>query len=146
MDTAAFQWVSDQLSAVSAWFDAMGGWAGMAKAAWDGIVAIFHSAINGLIAMLNKIPGVDIQTQFGELPAGPNLDSLDAAQRAQQTINAAIPSLSPSRATAVPPGGLLTRIQNNATQNRGTHVEKVDIHTSKPMTAHELEGLLGMAG
>ena len=146
MDTAAFQWVSDQLSAVSAWFDAMGGWAGMAKAAWDGIVAIFHSAINGLIAMLNKIPGVDIQAQFGELPAGPNLDSLDAAQRAQQTINAAIPSLSPSRATAVPPGGLLTRIQNNATQNRGTHVEKVDIHTSKPMTAHELEGLLGMAG
>ena len=146
MDTAAFKWLSDQLAALSAWFESMGGWSGMTKAAWDGIVAIFHSAINGLIAMLNKIPGVDIQARFGELPTGPNLDSLDAAQRAQQTINAAIPSLSPSRATAVPPGGLLTRIQNTATQNRGMHVEKIEIHTNKPMTAHELEGLLGMAG
>lgn len=146
MDTTAFQWVSEQLSALSDWFDSMGGWSGMAKAAWEGIVAIFHTAINSLIAMLNKIPGVDINAQFGALPAGPNLESLEAAQRAQQTINAAIPSLSPSRATAVPPGGLLTSIQNNATQNRGTHVEKVEIHTNKPMSAHELEGLLEMAG
>ena len=146
MNTAAFKWVNEQLATLSAWFDSMGGWSGMAKAAWDGIVAIFHSAINGLIAMLNTIPGVDINARFGELPAGPNLESLDAAQRAQQTINAAIPSLSPNRATSVPPGGLLTGIQNTATQNRGTHVEKIEIHTNKPMTAHELEGLLGMAG
>lgn len=146
MNTEAFKWVSEQLGALSAWFDSMGGWSGMAKAAWDGIVAIFHSAINGLIAMLNKIPGVDIKAQFGELPAGPNLDSLEAAQRAQQTINAAIPSLSPNRASAVPPGGLLTSIQNSSTQNKGTHVEKVEIHTSKPMTTHELEGLMEMAG
>lgn len=146
MDTAAFKWVSEQLGALSAWFDSMGGWSGMAKAAWDGVVAIFHSAINGLIALLNKIPGVDINAQFGELPTGPNLDSLEAAQRAQHTINAAIPSLSPTRASAVPPGGLLTSIQNNATQNRGTHVEKVEIHTNKPLTTHELEGLMEMAG
>jgi len=134
------------VATLSAWFDAMGGWSGIAKTAWDGIVAIFHSAINGLISMLNTIPGVDIQARLGDLPAGPNLDALDAAQRAQQTINAAIPSLSPTRATTVPPGGLLTSIQNTATQNRGTHVEKIEIHTNKPMTAHELEGLIGMAG
>lgn len=146
MDTAAFQWISEQLAALSNWFDSMGGWSDMAKAAWDGITAIFHNAINGLIALLNTIPGVDIKTQFGELPAGPNLDSFDAAQRAQRTINAAIPSLSPSRATAVPSGGLLNSIQNTTTQNRGTHVEKIEIHTGKPMTAHELEGLMGMAG
>lgn len=146
MDTAAFQWIGDQLTALSAWFDSMGGWSGIAKAAWDGIVAIFHSAINGLITLLNTLPGVDIKTQFGELPTGPTLDSLDAAQRARQTINAAIPSLSPSRATAIPPGGLLTSIQNNATQNRGTHVEKVEIHTRQPLTAHTLQGLMEMAG
>lgn len=146
METAAFEWVSEQLTALSAWFDTMGGWSGMAKAAWDGIVAVFHGAINRLIALLNTIPGVDIKAQFGDLPAGPNLESLDAAQRAQQTINAAIPSLSPTRATSVPPGGFLTNIQNTATQNRGTHVEKIEIHTNKPMTAHELEGLMGMAG
>lgn len=146
METAAFKWVSEQLSALSAWFDSMGGWSGMAKAAWDGIVAIFHSAINGLIAMLNKIPGVHIKAQFGELPAGPDLASLEAAQRAQQTINAAIPSLSPNRAAAVPPGGLLTSLQNSTTQNKGTHVENQHIYTSKPMTTHELEGLMEMAG
>lgn len=146
MDTAAFKWISEQLTALSNWFDAMGGWSGMAKAAWDGIVAIFHSAINGLIAMLNKIPGVDIKAQFGELPTGPNLDSLEAAKRAQQTINAAIPSLSPSRASAVPPGGLLTSIQNSSTQNKGTHIETFQYHTNKPMTAHDLEGLMELAG
>ena len=146
IDSAAFQWVSEQLAKLSTWFESMGGWSGMARAAWDAIVAVFHSAINGLIALLNKIPGVDIQAQFGDLPAGPNLESLEAAQRAQQTINAAIPSLSPTRASAVPPGGLLTSIQNSTTQNRGTHVEKIEIHTAKPMTAHELEGLMGMAG
>ncbi|WP_122587151.1 phage tail tape measure protein [Pseudomonas viridiflava] len=146
MNTTAFKWVSEQLAALANWFNSMGGWSGMAKAAWDGIVAIFHNSINTLITMLNKIPGVDIKAQFGELPAGPNLDSLEAAQRAQQTINAAIPSLSPTRASAVPPGGLLTSIQNNSSQNKGTHVEKLEIHTSKPLTTHELEGLMEMAG
>ncbi|MBB6158521.1 TP901 family phage tail tape measure protein [Pseudomonas sp. JAI115] len=146
LNSAAFVWVSEQLSALSAWFDSMGGWSGMAKAAWDGIVAIFHSAINGLIALLNKIPGVDIKAQFGALPAGPDLASLEAAQRAQQTINAAIPSLSPSRATAVPPGGLLTSIQNTNTQHNGKQVENLNIYTSKPLTSHELQGLMDMAG
>jgi hypothetical protein len=145
-DSAAFKFVSEQLSALADWFNSMGGWSGMAKAAWDGIIAIFHSAINNLIAMLNKIPGVNIKAQFGELPAGPNLESLEAAQRAQQTINSAIGNASPSRASAVPPGGLLTSIQNNSNQNKGTHVEKIEIHTSKPMTPHDLEGMMEMAG
>lgn len=140
LDSAAFKFVSEQLTALSDWFSSMGGWSGMAKAAWDGIVAIFHSAINNLIAMLNKIPGVNIKAQFGELPAGPNLDSLDAAQRAQQTINSAIGSSSSYRASAVPPGGLLTSIQNTSNQSKGTHVEKIEIHTNKPMTPHDLEG------
>lgn len=146
LNSAAFVWVSEQLTALSSWFESMGGWSGMAKAAWDGIVAIFHNAINGLIAMLNKIPGVDIKAQFGELPAGPNLDSLEAAKRAQQTINAAIPSLSPTRASAVPPGGLLTSIQNSSTQNNGKQVENVNIYTNKPMTSHDLQGLMELAG
>ncbi len=40
MDTAAFQWIADQVQALGAWFSSMGGWTGMAKAAWDGIVSI----------------------------------------------------------------------------------------------------------
>ncbi|MNO09380.1 hypothetical protein D3C81_2325160 [compost metagenome] len=62
----------------------------------------------------------------------------------QQTINAAIPSLSPASATAVPPGGLLTRIQNT-NQGKSQHIEKVEIHTSKPMSPLELENMMEMA-
>lgn len=153
MNSEAFKWVSDQLTALSDWFASMGGWAGMAKAAWDGIVAIFHTAINGLIEMLNKIPGVDIETRFGAMPEVPGtdigvntMDSAAAAQRAQQTINAAIPSLSPARPNAVPQGGLLTSIQNNnSSQNKGMHVEKVEIHNSKPMTSLEMENMVAMS-
>lgn len=153
MNSEAFKWVSDQLTALSDWFASMGGWSGMAKAAWDGIVAIFHTAINGLIEMLNKIPGVDIETRFGAIPEVPGtdigvntVDSPAAAQRAQQTINAAIPSLSPARPNAVPQGGLLTSIQNNtSSQNKGMHVEKVEIHNSKPMTSLEMENMVAMS-
>ena len=153
MNSEAFKWVSDQLTALSDWFASMGGWAGMAKAAWDGIVAIFHTAINGLIEMLNQIPGVDIETRFGAMPEVPgtdigvnSMDSAAAAQRAQQTISAAIPSLSPARPNAVPQGGLLTSIQNNnSSQNKGMHVEKVEIHNSKPMTSLEMENMVAMS-
>ncbi|CRM88230.1 phage tail tape measure protein, TP901 family, core region [Pseudomonas sp. 22 E 5] len=153
MNSEAFKWVSDQLTALSDWFASMGGWAGMAKAAWDGIVAIFHTAINNLIEMLNKIPGVDIETRFGAMPEVPGtdigvntMDHAAAAQRAQQTINAAIPSLSPARPNAVPQGGLLTSIQNNnSSQNKGTHVENMNIHTAKPMTPLELENMMAMS-
>ena len=152
MNTVAFKWVSDQLSALSEWFGSMGGWSGMAKAAWDGIVRVFSQAINGLIEMMNKIPGVNIETRFGDLPQVPGAeaavraaDTASAAQKAQQTINAAIPSLSPSRPSAVPPGGLLTSIQNTSNQNKGTHVEKVEIHTAKPMSPLEMENMMAMA-
>ncbi len=152
MNTAAFQWVSAQLTALSDWFSSMGGWSGMAKAAWDGIVAIFHNAINGLIGMLNKIPGVKIDAQFGALPELPGtgaamtaVEQAERAQKAQATINNAIPSLSPQRANAVPPGGLLTSIQNTHNQEKGTRVEKVEIHTGKAMSPLELENMLSMA-
>ena len=55
-------------------------------------------------------------------------------------------SLSPTRPNAVPRGGLLSSIQNNnQTQNKGTHVETVNIHTGKQMNPLELEGMLAMA-
>ena len=152
MNTVAFKWVSDQLSALSDWFGSMGGWSGMAKAAWDGIVAIFQKAINGLIEMLNKIPGVNIEASLGSMPEIPGATSAMSAgeqaersQKVQQSINAAITSLSPSRPSAVPPGGLLTSIQNTSNQNEGTHVEKVEIHTAKPMSPLEMENMMAMA-
>lgn len=183
LETAAFQWIIEQFQAVSAWFDGMGGWAGMAGAAWDGIVAIFNAGLQKVIALLNTIPGVDIDANFGELPQLPEMPGAPAstaplpstpavdralsrallpagsatpplvlapqptaqAEQAQQRINTPLASLSPQRPTAVPPGGLLTSIQNTQTQNRGTHVEKVEIHTSKPMTPLELENMLEMS-
>jgi hypothetical protein len=151
MNSEAFKWVSDQLSALSDWFNSMGGWSGMAKAAWDNIANVFKQAINGLIDMMNKIPGVNIETRFGDLPQVPGAetairaaDTASSAQKAQQSINAAIPSLSPSRPTAVPRGGLLTSIQNTSNQNKGMHVENVNINTAKPMSPLELENMLAM--
>ncbi|KAB0564305.1 phage tail tape measure protein [Pseudomonas palleroniana] len=264
LNSEAFQWVSGQLTALSDWFDSMGGWSGMASAAWDGIVNIFKSAINGLIEMLNKIPGVNIEAAFGDMPATPELPTISApqveapllpqlvsapqqaiqapplvmaatpkapapamptlnalqpqaqaqapalvlapvpkapapiaqplsapevprtvpalvtapalktpapigpqlnvpqpvqppalvtaskptekAEQSQQRINSAVTNLSPKRPDAVPRGGFLASIQNNnQTQNKGTHVENVNIHTGKPMNPLELEGMLAMA-
>lgn len=222
LNSEAFQWVSGQLTALSDWFDSMGGWAGMASAAWDGIVGIFKQAINGLIEMLNKIPGVQIDAAFGDMPTVPELPGISApqvdtpllpqllntpqqpiqtsplvmagtakapvsampmldalqphaqppaaqppvglepprqppalvlapaptekAEQSQQRINNSVASLSPKRPDAVPRGGLLSSIQNNnQTQNKGTHVENVNIHTGKQMSPLELEGMLAMA-
>ncbi|MBJ2283216.1 phage tail tape measure protein [Pseudomonas sp. MF6755] len=234
LNSEAFKWVSGQLTALSDWFDSMGGWSSMASAAWDGIVSIFKQAINGLIEMLNKIPGVNIEAAFGDMPAAPELPGISAptveapllpqlvsapqqpiqaplvmantpkmpasamptlnglqpraeapalvlapvpktpapiaqplaalepprqppalvlasaptekANQSQQRINGAVASLSPKRPDAVPRGGLLASIQNNnQTQNKGTHVENVNIHTGKQMNPLELEGMLAMA-
>lgn len=264
MNSEAFKWVSDKLSALSAWFESMDGWSSMASAAWDGIVAIFKRAINGLIELLNKIPGVKIDAAFGDMPAAPELPRITApqveapllpqlvgapqqpiqapplvmaatpkapapampalsalqpqsqapalvlapvpkapapiahpqaaiepmrvapalmtaqsvpvpapigpqlvapkpvqqppalvtaapptqkAEQSLQRISGAVPSLSPKRPEAVPRGGLLASIQNtnNQTQNKGTHVETVNIHTGKQMNPLELEGMLQMA-
>ncbi|KRP93011.1 tail protein [Pseudomonas lactis] len=234
LNSEAFNWVSGQLTALSDWFDSMGGWSSMASVAWDGIVSIFKQAINGLIEMLNKIPGVNIEAAFGDMPAAPELPGISApsveapllpqlvsapqqsiqaplmmattpkmqpsamptlnalqpqaqapalvlapvpktpapiaqplaalepprqppalvlapaptekAEQSQQRINGAVASLSPKRPDAVPRGGLLASIQNNnQTQNKGTHVENVNIHTGKQMNPLELEGMLAMA-
>ncbi|PVV78909.1 phage tail tape measure protein, partial [Pseudomonas sp. HMWF011] len=70
----------------------------------------------------------------------------EKADQSQQRINGAVASLSPKRPEAVPRGGLLASIQNNnQTQNKGTHVENVNIHTGKQMNPLELEGMLAMA-
>jgi TP901 family phage tail tape measure protein len=153
MNSEAFKWVSEQFQVLSDWFNSMGGWSGMAKGAWDSIVGVFYKAINSLIEMINSIPGVNIEARFGGVPEVPGADaavnaasSASAAQATQQSINSAIPSLSPTRASAVPPGGLLSSIQNNtSSQNKGTHVENLTIQNSKPMTPLEMENMMSMA-
>jgi hypothetical protein len=70
----------------------------------------------------------------------------EKAEQSQHRMNGSVASLSPKRPDAVPRGGLLSSIQNNnQTQNKGTHVENVNIHTGKPMNPLELEGMLAMA-
>lgn len=180
--------------------------------AWGGLLKVLANltplgmlgkALRGLIQLLNLIPGVSIDAEFGDLPAAPQpaelpalqqsvapvlehatapripaqplvllpqvaplpdvpalqalpqatvppapvaTERMDAAQRAREAINRAIPSLSPSQPASVPRGGLLQTIQNSNRTDRGTHIEKVEIRTDKPLTPHELEGLLEMAG
>lgn len=137
MNTAAFQWVSEQLSALGNWFGSMSGWSSMAKGAWDGIVGVFKSALDSLISMLNKIPGVDIDLALGSVPDLPNVGT-NAEYKP-------VGGLSPTQANAVPAGGLKTSIQNTQNQNRGNHIEKVEINTAKPMSPLELENMMAMA-
>ncbi len=258
MNTTAFQWISDQMAKLSSWFDSMGGWSGVAKTAWDSILSTVKGAINGLIEMANKIPGINIETTFGDLPEPPKVPDLpgqvgatvpgpqlpavvttplagtvpgavarsapaqgaaarvqvkpappislpqpnvlpfkplqmpapqisqadpimlpsasadlafsmpaktalpervekvielpaksDKGIEARKAINANT-SISPTKPQAVPKGGLMQSFQNqsnamNPNQRPGTHVETLNINTSKPMTPLELENMMAMA-
>ncbi|SFJ08364.1 phage tail tape measure protein, TP901 family, core region [Pseudomonas syringae] len=245
MNTTAFQWISDQMAKLSSWFDSMGGWSGIAKTAWDSILSTVKSAINGLIEMANKIPGINIETTFDDLPEPPKIPDLpgqgapvpgpqlpaavarsaptqgaaarvqvkpatpislpqpnvlpfkplqlpapqisqadpimlppasadrafsmpaktalpervekvielpsksDKGIEARKAINANT-SISPTKPQAVPKGGLMQSFQNqsnamNPNQRPGTHVETLNINTSKPMTPLELENMMAMA-
>ncbi|MCL8302185.1 phage tail tape measure protein [Pseudomonas mosselii] len=152
MDTAAFQWVSAQLQALSEWFNSMGGWSAMAKAAWDSIVGVFQSAINGLIELINKIPGVNIEARLGDMPTIPGADqavmateTASVSQDAQQALSASVPNLAPARPNAVPKGGLLSSIQNTNNQNDSSRkVENVNIYSSQPMDPQRLQSMLEM--
>lgn len=149
MNTAAFKWVSEQLQALSDWFGSMGGWSGMASAAWGAIVAIFTDAISSLVELLNKIPGVNIETSFGSLPKVPEVPGVSVPMdpQTQEQLRSSTGSISPSGPTAVPQGGFLRTIQNNSsqTQNQGVHVENLNLTNSKPMNQLELENMIGMA-
>jgi hypothetical protein len=167
MNTAAFQWIAGQLQALSDWFGAIGGWTGMASAAWDGIVKIFKDAINGLIEMLNMIPGVQIDAAFGDMPKAPEIPGISAplvnapappqlvttpplteqAEQTRQRMGGMSGGLSPMGPAAVPQGGLLRSIQNNnsQTQNKGTQVGTININTAKQMTPLEMENMVSMA-
>ncbi|WP_060538514.1 phage tail tape measure protein [Pseudomonas sp. NBRC 111125] len=148
MNTAAFQWISAQLQSLSDWFGSIGGWSGMASSAWNGIVSIFKDSINSLIGMLNKIPGVEIDTVFADLPKLPQIPDVQAEQ-ARQNLNQSSASISPKGPTAVPPGGLLRSIQstttNNNEQSKKVHVENMHITTSKEINPLEIENVMGMA-
>ena len=146
--------------AVVGWLGELLGVTTGATSAWNTLVwaftnispfALLGKALKGVIALLNKIPGVSIDTSFADLPEAPGssqamtaAERASAAQKMQQTINAAIPRLSPASPTAVPPGGLLTRIQNTD-QGKKVHVEHMEIHNSKPMGPLELENMMEMA-
>jgi methylthioribose-1-phosphate isomerase len=72
----------------------------------------------------------------------------EQAEQARQKMAATTASISPMRPTAVPQGGLLRSIQNTTnsqTQNKGTHVENINIRTDKPITSLEIENMMSMA-
>lgn len=153
LENSAFQWVSSQFTALGTLFGSMSGWADFAKSAWDSITKVFHGALDGLIEMLNKIPGVNIETRFGDLPQTPEVPTpsaltapIDQLERQRQRMTQTALNLSPASPTSVPQGGLMTQIQNTTqAQDRRMHVEKVEINTSKAMNPLELEQMMAMA-
>lgn len=71
----------------------------------------------------------------------------EQADQARQRMTSDAASISPSKPTAVPQGGLLRSIQNtsNQSQDKNIRVDKVEIHTAKPMSPLELENMMSMA-
>ena len=192
------------------WLSQMVGVTTSANTVWDAFIwaltnvspfALIGSALKGLIQLLNKIPGVNIDTTFGDMPKAPEIPGMEAqipivpaapgsqspvpstpavdralqaaqlpmsvgpalsavppllmapapseqAEQARQRMATTAASIAPTRATAVPQGGLLRSIQNNTnnqTQNKGTHVDTININTAKPMTPLEIENMMSMA-
>jgi len=192
------------------WLSQMVGVTTSANTVWDAFIwaltnvspfALIGSALKGLIQLLNKIPGVNIDTTFGDMPKAPEIPGMETqipiapaapgsqsplpstpavdralqaaqlpagirpalsavpplvmapapteqAEQARQKMAATTASIAPTRATAVPQGGLLRSIQNNTnnqTQNKGTHVDTININTAKPMTPLEIENMMSMA-
>jgi len=192
------------------WLSQMVGVTTSANTVWDAFIwgltnvspfALIGSALKGLIQLLNKIPGVNIDTTFGDMPKVPEIPGVEAqipvastapgtqapvpstpavdralqvaqlpvgirptlaavpplvmapapteqADQARQKMAVTTASISPTRPTAVPQGGLLRSIQNTTnsqTQNKGTHVENMTIRTDKPITPLEIENMMSMA-
>lgn len=181
------------------WLGEMLGVTVSANTIWDAFIwsltnispfAVIGKALKGLIELLNKIPGINIDTTFGEVPAVPEIPgasnrqsplpstpavdrALQAAQgplaarpalsivpplvmaparteqaeQARQSMTASAANISPRGPTAVPQGGLMRSIQNttNQSQDKGIRVDKVEIHTAKPMSPLELENMVSMA-
>lgn len=192
------------------WLSQMVGVTTSANTVWDAFIwaltnvspfALIGSALKGLIQLLNKIPGVNIDTTFGDMPKAPEIPGMEAqipiapaapgsqspvpstpavdralqaaqlpvgirpalsavpplvmapapteqAEQARQKMAVTTASISPTRPSAVPQGGLLRSIQNTTnsqTQNKGTHVENMTIRTDKPITPLEIENMMSMA-
>lgn len=116
---------------------------------------LLGTALKGILSLLNRIPGIKIDTSFSEIPAMPQMpggtenmsqiEQAGAAEKFQRTINSAMPSLSPNRASAIPPGGLLSSIQNSSTQNNAKRVENLNVFSNKAVTSHELQGILELS-
>lgn len=87
------------MAKLSSWFDSMGGWSGIAKTAWDSILSTVKGAINGLIEMANKIPGINIETTFGDLPEPPKVPDLPGQ------VGAPVPGPQLPAVVTTPPAG-----------------------------------------
>jgi TP901 family phage tail tape measure protein len=181
------------------WLGEMLGVTVSANTIWDAFIwsltnispfAVIGKALKGLIELLNKIPGINIDTTFGEVPAVPEIPGASSRQspvpstpavdralqvaqgplaarpalsivpplvmaparteqadQARQSMTASAANISPRGPTAVPQGGLMRSIQNttNQSQDKGIRVDKVEIHTAKPMSPLELENMVSMA-
>jgi hypothetical protein len=65
-------------------------------------------------------------------------------EQERRDMDAAMPGLQRKRDSLVPPGGLMQQI-THATNNKGTHVEKLEVNTTQKVDAFFLQDQLEMA-
>ncbi|USD19764.1 phage tail tape measure protein [Microbulbifer variabilis] len=115
---------------------------------WDELMAWFSNttplkllgkSLDWLIDKLNMIPGVNIG-------GGGEVKITEKIEQEREAMHQASAGISQSRPGAVPSGGLLQQVNQATTNNRGTHVEAINVHTTGSVSGYQLADELAMAG
>lgn len=98
------------------------------------VFAVLGDGIDWVIKKINAIPGIEIEAS--SLLA-------DKVNEEKESIAQALPSLTAPRIDAVPVGGLQSSLTNN--NQRATHVEKIEVHTTGGVDGFRLADELALA-
>ncbi|WP_445357281.1 phage tail tape measure protein [Microbulbifer sp. ANSA002] len=115
---------------------------------WDELMAWFSNikplqllgkALDWLIDKINMIPGVNIG-------GGGEIKVTEKIAQEREAMNQASAGITQSRPGAVPAGGVMRQMNQSITTNRGSHVEKIEVHTSGGVSGYQLADELALAG
>jgi len=67
-------------------------------------------------------------------------------QQERDAMDSATAGLQANKPSAVPTGGLMQQVNQSTTNNRGTHVDKIEVHTSGGVSGYQLADELALAG
>lgn len=148
--SAAIDWVLEKFNAITEWFNSVGGWSGVLKAAIRGYLTLVFNFVNKLLDYINKIPGVNLgkleveNIEWLKVDPVPQLE----ANQAQALQKRQVPKVfaEPYNSNK---GGILQQVKNDQlmqNNSKNIHIDKIDIKTERTPNAADLEYNLTMNG